>query len=374
MKQTKERLDYIDAIRAIAACGVVYLHADLALSAFSKGFDFTVLHFFVSWFDPGKFGVLVLFMVSGFVIPFSFSENGTRGIVLKKFLLARFFRLYPIYWLSMIAAFFVLYGASFSVCTPRSIIANATMFQKYFGIQDIIGVYWTLQIEWAFYILCMILFWGRILFRQGTALWVYLACLSIGMAMAAIRFHTHKALPVALPMGLSLMLLAMLWRNFLFLRTRHSLLELRIAVAIFLSAIWPICFMAYSFDAGHNENWYRYTIVYISAVCAFMLLTTRLKIRWRPLVFTGKASYSLYLFADISNTIFDRIFPPQKYAAVVNVYIVVELLFAIVLAVGLYYAVEKSFIALGRRAISKLNLYPLGETTLTGSGVIKAAP
>jgi len=220
----------------------------------------------------------------------------------------------------------------------------------------------------------MILFWGRILFRQGTALWAYLACLAIGMAMAAIRFHIHKALPVALPMGLSLMFLAMLWRNFLFLRTRRSLLELRIAVAIFLSAIWPICFLVYSFDAAHNENWYRYTIVYLSAVCAFMLLTTRLKIRWRPLELIGQASYSLYLFSDISTTIIDQIFPPQQYAEVVNVYIGVEVLFAIIIAIGLYYAIEKPAISLGRRTISKIHLTQSSQVTLQDLGATKAAP
>ena len=38
------------------------------------------------------------------------------------------------------------------------VVANVTMLQQFFGIENVLGIYWTLQIELIFYALCVGLF------------------------------------------------------------------------------------------------------------------------------------------------------------------------------------------------------------------------
>ena len=58
---------------------------------------------FLDLFNAGRFGVALFFLISGFVIPFSFKEPRP----LLRFALSRFFRLYPAYWLSLMLALLI---------------------------------------------------------------------------------------------------------------------------------------------------------------------------------------------------------------------------------------------------------------------------
>ncbi|HGM7838215.1 TPA: acyltransferase family protein, partial [Serratia marcescens] len=85
------RLEYIDAIRGIAALSVVIAHFIVPIYG-AENFVFSHV------LDIGKIGVVLFFIISGFIIPFSFRrENG--GV--KAFFISRFFRLYPGYWFSL---------------------------------------------------------------------------------------------------------------------------------------------------------------------------------------------------------------------------------------------------------------------------------
>ncbi|CAM5339645.1 hypothetical protein SSTU70S_04052 [Stutzerimonas stutzeri] len=56
------------------------------------------LHDVAYSFDFGRIGVVVFFIISGFVIPASL--RGPRGEDCRQFLIRRLFRLYPLCWLS----------------------------------------------------------------------------------------------------------------------------------------------------------------------------------------------------------------------------------------------------------------------------------
>ena len=73
---------------------------------------------------------------------------------LNRFVISRITRLYPVYWVSVILTFSLIklfdfneYNLSFS-----DLAFNLTMFQNYFGIKNVDGVYWTLFVENNFYI------------------------------------------------------------------------------------------------------------------------------------------------------------------------------------------------------------------------------
>lgn len=137
------RIKELDALRGIAALGVVLFHYTLGRAETQYSFKL------------GITGVDLFFMISGFVI-FMSIQKITSSI---EFLINRFTRLYPTYWtcVTITALLQVLiYLCSSSNQTSISLLkylANLTMFQHYFKINDIDGSYWTMIIELQFYLL-----------------------------------------------------------------------------------------------------------------------------------------------------------------------------------------------------------------------------
>ncbi|MEU8278849.1 acyltransferase family protein [Microbispora bryophytorum] len=87
------RLAWLDALRGIGAMAVVAEHALPWLMPSLRPY----------WFSLGMYGVLVFFLVSGYIIPASLENRGDVGA----FWISRVFRLYPLYLL-VIAAVLVM--------------------------------------------------------------------------------------------------------------------------------------------------------------------------------------------------------------------------------------------------------------------------
>ncbi|WP_071594861.1 acyltransferase family protein [Pontibacter roseus] len=156
------RLLFLDALRGIAALSVALFHytsvyRSLYGHGFSPRYDF----------DYGLYGVELFFMISGFVIFFSFDRIKSGG----EFLFNRAIRLYPTYWFSMITTFLVVqtFGLPGFETTVPQMLVNLTMFQKLARVPDVDGVYWSLFSEWMFYLMMLALFMTNNLKR---ILWV----------------------------------------------------------------------------------------------------------------------------------------------------------------------------------------------------------
>src|ERR1700733_11044068 len=82
----RPRLAWLDGMRGIAALCVVYTH-----------FGARVLPTLHAWiyrvFDPGLYGVLVFFLISGYIVPASMERKGS----LRTFWVSRLFRLFPLF-------------------------------------------------------------------------------------------------------------------------------------------------------------------------------------------------------------------------------------------------------------------------------------
>jgi peptidoglycan/LPS O-acetylase OafA/YrhL len=119
------------------------------------------------WFDPGRYGVLLFFLVSGYLIPASL-ERG-RGV--RAFWTGRFFRLYPLLVVACLLAVmpFLLrlrgLRAGLERYDPLTVVlAHLTMMQDLLGVPNAMNVLWTLSYEMAFYLLVVALFvlgWHR---------------------------------------------------------------------------------------------------------------------------------------------------------------------------------------------------------------------
>ena len=90
------RLAWLDALRGIAALCVVYAHFGTRVLPQVHRAVYNV-------FDPGLYGVLVFFLVSGYIVPASLERRGS----VRHFWLSRLFRLFPLFVFAIAA---VLHG------------------------------------------------------------------------------------------------------------------------------------------------------------------------------------------------------------------------------------------------------------------------
>jgi peptidoglycan/LPS O-acetylase OafA/YrhL len=280
-----KRLAYLDALRGIAALLVVFTHLYIPLLGHVWVFDYLI--------DPGKLGVLWFFMISGVVIPYSLKPvpDGPR-----RFLISRFMRLYPAYWLSL-AVFLVMLKLTGGVFPPwNQIVANLTMVQAALGFEDVIGLYWTLFIELVFYGLCLALFLAGKLYDLKFRSRCALVFLLMALAMGIVRAVSERKLPVALPLALSLMFFGSVWRQWLLAEHSRALTRnLIVMLGAFIVILPPTLIMAYSKDMGTGETWGRYLFTYFVAIGSFLLLTRSVRLDHPALVWLGAVSYSLYL-------------------------------------------------------------------------------
>ncbi len=146
----KQRIYQIDLFRFIAALSVVLYH--YLFMGYNKAVNMSVLNFseIGDYFKYGYLGVDIFFIISGFVILLSIKNSS-----LIDFIIARFIRLYPAYWLCVIVTFLtiILFGYPTYTANFKVLIINITMLQGFLNIQDIDGSYWSLLIELKFYIL-----------------------------------------------------------------------------------------------------------------------------------------------------------------------------------------------------------------------------
>lgn len=160
-KVQNDRLYHLDLIRFIAALYVVLYH--YGFRGFAKD-NLSILQFqpLEGFSKYGYLGVDLFFIISGFVILMSVKNSN-----LIDFCISRFTRLYPAFWLSVIlsASIIALYGDKIFNVTFSQILFNLTMFNGFFGIEHVDGVYWSLVVELKFYILiAIILFFKKLKF------------------------------------------------------------------------------------------------------------------------------------------------------------------------------------------------------------------
>lgn len=141
-----KRFHHVDAMRAVAVILVIWTHyaerfAPLAGSQYMLDTLQRSMNF-------GRVGVVVFFAISGMLIPSSL--HGEVGAGTKRFLVRRFFRLYPAYWLALPLGYFVHWYLFDKKMDVDGIVANVTMMPAAFGESLILPHGWTLETELVF--------------------------------------------------------------------------------------------------------------------------------------------------------------------------------------------------------------------------------
>ena len=167
------RLSWLDGLRGLAAGAVVLHHALLyAVPTLGGSWSETI--------DFGQYGVLLFFLVSGFVIAMSFDRYRDAG----RFWIGRLFRLYPVFivtCLGMLALLATGFRPSrdFTVGDPvTAALSHLTMLTEFTTRRQLVGVFWTLSYEMVFYLVFSALF---VLGLQRRAAWW-----ALGLAFSAL--------------------------------------------------------------------------------------------------------------------------------------------------------------------------------------------
>lgn len=393
------RLAWLDALRGIAALCVVYAHFGTHLL---PGLHNAVY----SFFDPGLYGVLVFFMVSGYIVPASLERKGS----IRSFWLSRVFRLFPLFAFAVVAAL-MLHGLGWTSLrgtqnhATASVLAHLFMLSDLLGGSNIIVVVWTLSYEMVFYLLLTALFTvglhrrsGRLAacFAAGALLlggllptiWLSDSSLGVtrvalagdililgGLAMAVAAHGVPRAVGAWLAAGTGLVLLtlnarapafegltilALMFTGTLLYRAEQGQTSRKLAVCmaagVFAIAMAAAAWHDPSFTGQAPQREWVVTIALAGATFA-----TGMAVRNRPvpsvLAWLGLVSYSVYLLHPLLIDVYGSIpFAQSPHPAVLQLVLAAAFLAALLVCCTLsYYLVEAPMQRLGRRVTARLD-------------------
>ncbi|WP_239117053.1 acyltransferase family protein [Planotetraspora phitsanulokensis] len=150
------RLAWLDALRGIGAMAVVAEHMLPWLMPALRPY----------WFNLGMYGVLVFFLVSGYIIPASLEHRGD----VRAFWISRIFRLYPLYLLVIGLVLVMAIWVPVRMEVPRhpsSVAAHLSMLLDVVHMGGVADPMWTLSYEMVFYLIVTALFVGGAHRRSG---------------------------------------------------------------------------------------------------------------------------------------------------------------------------------------------------------------
>jgi peptidoglycan/LPS O-acetylase OafA/YrhL len=397
------RLAWLDALRGIAALCVVYAHFGTRVLPQVHTAVYNV-------FDPGLYGVLVFFMVSGYIVPASLERRGS----VRTFWLGRLFRLWPLFVFA-IGAVILLHGLGHASLRDANSNVTASVFSHLFMLNDLLGetnvivVLWTLSYEMVFYVLLTALFtagvhkrsgWFAAAFAGGAPLlggllptvWLSYGSLGLtrvalagdvlvigGLAIAVTTRGVPRLLGAWLAAGVGLILVAFNERRFayegltilalmftgtmLYRAERGQISRWRaaiVAIGIFAAAIvagaWHIpAFRQQIPTALAQREWV------MSVALAGLTFAAGLALRHRTvpsvLAWLGLVSYSVYLLHPLLLDVYDSI-PFARSPHPVALQVAMSFAFLAVLlacCAATYYLIEAPMQRLGRRAIARLD-------------------
>jgi peptidoglycan/LPS O-acetylase OafA/YrhL len=174
---------------------------------------------------------------------------------------------------------------------------------------DILGLYWTLQVELLFYGLIALLLLRRLLDKP----WVSVICaftfLALSGGLAAVRYYLGLKVPLAPSVGLSLMFAGNFWFWFSSKRA-FTVRQATVFYGCFMLCLYAVAYFGYHRDWGYGEQPSRFIFTYSLALLLFLGMSRIVKQGSPALLYLGAISYSLYLFHElVMFTLWERLGP-----------------------------------------------------------------
>jgi peptidoglycan/LPS O-acetylase OafA/YrhL len=342
------RIPSLDGIRAISILMVLYGHASS-----TRDFPVSIVGKYGGWFgDVAHLGVLVFFVISGFLITSLLMRERemTGTISLKRFYLRRVLRIFPAFYAFILALAIAVWLGAIHL-TGRDFAFALTYTVNYVPHPPWpTGHLWSLSVEEQFYLLWPL---ALLALRERRALILAVAAIFAGpLVRVATRewiFHvdphalgdmtnSFPAMFDYLATGCALALL----RPWLLTRTWY----LRLTASRWLVLAIPLALLI-------NRMGNHTTAILLGSpvmnVCIALLIESSTRhagslagrfLNWKPIVFFGVLSYSLYLwqqlFLDHQSRVWVDAFPQN-------------LVFALLAALASWFLIERPFLRLRRR-------------------------
>jgi peptidoglycan/LPS O-acetylase OafA/YrhL len=353
------RLLEIDALRGLAALGIVLFH-------YASSHQWPSYHPY-HYFDYLEECVQVFFIISGFVILISIERlNRTLDFVVN-----RVARLYPIYLISVITT--ILITHIIRIAQPRTesiydLITNFLIFHGLMEAKSVNIVYWTLTLEISFYAIMLLIFKLKLVKRID----ILCGCWIFFILLDTIRAHTsgssanlmlitpeqtnywellysHQVSLATFsiqPSQILVFLKNWVKTNFFLLQGRAALFIAgimlyqgkKLGFSLYRIAIILLCIVTKAFDYSSATPWYSFLFFAFFVVVIYLIISDKLKIlSVNPLIFLGTISYSLYLTHLQVNWVTGALFTNQLP---IEIYIILKVFAAVMVASLLTFNVE----------------------------------
>lgn len=340
---SKSHIPGLDGVRAIAVFLVILYHFD-------------VPHI------PGAHGVMIFFVLSGFLITWLLIKESEKSgtISLTGFYKRRTLRIFPafyVYWFLLVSYLLitrkpVLWPHAWSAFFYTSNYYNAINGDPNNGFSHT----WSLAIEEQFYLLWPLAFlWLRHNLRRAAiflaaligAVWLYRVILCFGFNVD--QGYIYAAFDTRLDELMVGCLLAILIRQgslsfFWRAVTAHTLLPL-VTIALLIASI----FIGKAYVYRYRDVFgfaIEPPLIAILLVQLIVLSSTSMWgwTEWRVLKFLGRISYSLYLYQQVTLSPVKRVL--GSYPAALQ--LVAAILVTIIIAAISHYVIEQPFLKLKR--------------------------
>jgi len=311
MRADTARVPSLDGLRAVSILLVLFSH-------------------FVSpqWI-PGGLGVLVFFVISGFLISrLMFAEWRTAGgLNIGAFYWRRFWRLYPAvvsYCIAVLADRF-LSGKPVGVLEPLSVLlyfTNVLYITRalHGGLQQIpFGIFWSLSVEehfyWIFPVVFAVMARGRAAWLARAMIWVCILCL----ALRVILLLAWPALAVTTVIYWSDLRLDSIAFGVLIASLCETEAGRRVLAGLTAPRNVAVALLGLAVALGWRNPFFRETLRYSMEAAAVAVLLTAILfspryqalqrvLNWGPLIWVGVLSYSLYVWHPLAAIVAERMF------------------------------------------------------------------
>ncbi len=325
----RPRFAELDVFRGLACLATVVYHYTITYPKFFYAPQPALFKFY--W---GHFGYHLFFMISGFLI----LMNLERTVRPLDFIVSRCSRLLPAYWAAIILTFAVTNVAHFELAVSiKQALFNFTMLQDYWGVKKVDGVYWTLSVELAFYLLMFLIFIFKglkYIEEWGLGWLILMALYKIGIAAHLLDVPEFVITSGLFKYG-HLFVAGILFYN---LKNKGHALHRYIALGL--------CFGIQCL-LNDPRPWANVVIGGYFILFYLFIINALSWIVQKPLVFLGTISYSLYLIHQY----FGYVVINYLYVSKVNGFLVfiIPVVLSIAVATFITFLIERPAMAFIRR-------------------------
>jgi peptidoglycan/LPS O-acetylase OafA/YrhL len=348
----------LDAIRALAAIGVVLAHVAAVLVL--RGMS-------LRWAAIGDAGVLVFFVLSGYLIAASVLRPARFAV--RGYMIRRALRILPLYYASMLVALLLIDPTPLLSGPGRADVAAHVVLLH--GLSrgmrySIAGIWWTLTVEWLFYLFMAIV---AVAFRRSPQGWLIASgMILLGVVWRLVVFETSTStadsayLVQQLPGAADLFGIGMLtalaartgamprlWRD---ATLRSALLVLSAGLVAGTMYVYYDRKPGYWEDGAMVVLW---PLVLALGVAGMLVCLTRATsivhaaTRWTGLAYLGVISFGIYLFHPFVIEAFDRAWFADGRTVSALPFILAALAATVLVSTMFHYVLERPAMRWGRR-------------------------